>query len=83
MNILVKGVQLEKKTKDIFIEDGVITEISDACGRVPDRIISGKDKVALPSFINGHTHSAMTLFRGYADDMPLKPWLEEKIWPLE
>jgi len=30
-----------------------------------------------------HTHAAMTLFRGYADDMPLKPWLEQKIWPAE
>ncbi len=46
-------------------------------------MISGKNKAALPSFINGHTHAAMSLFRGYADDMPLKHWLEGKIWPLE
>ncbi len=37
----------------------------------------------VPGLLNGHTHAAMTLLRGFADDMPLKSWLEEKIWPLE
>ena len=37
----------------------------------------------MPGFINTHTHAAMSLFRGYADDMPLKKWLEKKIWPVE
>ncbi|MCK4777915.1 MAG: amidohydrolase [Actinomycetia bacterium] len=47
------------------------------------QVIDGKNKVALPGLINGHTHAAMTLFRGYADDMGLKEWLETKIWPRE
>jgi 5-methylthioadenosine/S-adenosylhomocysteine deaminase len=83
MNILIKGVLLKGQTRDIFIEDGTIREISADCGQRADKIVDGKNKVALPSFINGHTHSAMTLFRGYTDDMPLKEWLEERIWPLE
>jgi 5-methylthioadenosine/S-adenosylhomocysteine deaminase len=83
MNILIKGVQLDGNTRDIFIKDGTIEEISENCTCKADKIINGKDKAALPSFINGHTHAAMTLFRGYADDMPLKAWLENKIWPLE
>ena len=33
--------------------------------------------------MNTHGHAAMTLFRGFGDDMPLMPWLEEKIWPNE
>jgi 5-methylthioadenosine/S-adenosylhomocysteine deaminase len=37
----------------------------------------------LPGLINAHTHSPMTLLRGYADDLPLQPWLEQKIWPAE
>ncbi len=37
----------------------------------------------LPGFINAHGHAAMSLFRGFADDMALGPWLEERIWPLE
>ena len=36
-----------------------------------------------PAFYNGHTHAAMTLLRGYADDMPLQKWLQEYIWPFE
>jgi 5-methylthioadenosine/S-adenosylhomocysteine deaminase len=37
----------------------------------------------LPGLVNTHTHAAMTLMRGYADDMPLMAWLKKKIWPLE
>ena len=37
----------------------------------------------LPGLVNAHTHAAMSLLRGIADDVPLKPWLEEHIWPRE
>ncbi|CAG7857672.1 5-methylthioadenosine/S-adenosylhomocysteine deaminase [biofilm metagenome] len=37
----------------------------------------------LPGFINCHTHAAMTLMRGIADDLPLMEWLQNHIWPLE
>ena len=49
----------------------------------PDRVLDGRGLVALPGLVNAHTHAAMTLLRGYADDLPLMQWLEEKIWPLE
>ena len=39
--------------------------------------------IVLPGLINAHTHAAMTLFRGLADDLPLKTWLEEFIFPAE
>jgi 5-methylthioadenosine/S-adenosylhomocysteine deaminase len=39
--------------------------------------------VLLPGFVNAHTHAAMTLLRGRADDLPLERWLRETIWPLE
>lgn len=48
-----------------------------------DRTIDGTGCVVLPGLVNAHTHLAMTLFRGFGDDMPLKPWLEERIWPTE
>jgi 5-methylthioadenosine/S-adenosylhomocysteine deaminase len=48
-----------------------------------DEIIGGAQFVALPGLVNTHTHAAMTLLRGYADDMALEPWLHEKIWPFE
>lgn len=39
--------------------------------------------ILIPGFINAHTHAAMTLLRGYADDLPLMQWLTEHIWPAE
>jgi len=49
----------------------------------PQKIISGKSKILMPGLINGHTHSAMTLFRGMADDLELMPWLNQYIFPME
>jgi 5-methylthioadenosine/S-adenosylhomocysteine deaminase len=84
MRILIRGVSLaDGDVRDIYIQNGTISEISTSCTKTADRIVDGKGKIAIPSFINGHTHAAMTLMRGYADDMPLKAWLEEKIWVLE
>jgi 5-methylthioadenosine/S-adenosylhomocysteine deaminase len=45
--------------------------------------VPGKDRLALPGLVNCHTHCAMTLLRGYADDLPLMEWLETKIFPRE
>lgn len=83
MSILIKKVQLNKQTKDIYIAGNTIQHIGDQLDLKADRIIDGNDKAAIPGLVNGHTHAAMSLMRGYADDMPLMPWLEEKIWPLE
>jgi 5-methylthioadenosine/S-adenosylhomocysteine deaminase len=41
------------------------------------------DHVLIPGFINAHTHAAMTLLRGLADDPPFTPWLQRHIWPTE
>jgi len=81
MSIFIKNVELAGKNTHIFIEDKFITEI----GKVveADKVLDGTGKIAFPAFYNTHTHAAMTLLRGYADDMKLMPWLQEKIWPLE
>jgi len=81
--MLIKSVRLDGETKDIFIEGGTISAVGDRLDRPADRVLSGRGKIAVPSFINGHTHAAMTLFRGYGDDMPLDEWLRTKIWPVE
>ena len=52
------------------------------CGEF-DRVIDGKDKVVMPGLYNTHTHAAMTLFRGYAEDLVLDRWLNEAIFPAE
>jgi len=41
------------------------------------------DHVLIPGLVNLHTHAAMNLLRGYADDLPLMRWLQEAIWPAE
>ena len=39
--------------------------------------------VLMPGLVNAHTHAAMNLLRGYADDLPLSDWLQQHIWPVE
>lgn len=48
-----------------------------------DKVIEGNGNLLMPAFYNAHCHSAMTLFRGYGDDLPLQKWLNEKIFPAE
>ncbi len=48
-----------------------------------DRIIDGKETVLMPALYNCHAHAAMTLFRGYGEDMPLQTWLFDRIFPAE
>jgi 5-methylthioadenosine/S-adenosylhomocysteine deaminase len=70
----------------IAIKNGEIVFVGkreSAAGISAEERINAKGKVALPGLINCHTHVAMTLFRGLAEDKPLDVWLRETIWPLE
>ena len=49
----------------------------------PEVIHERPDHVLLPGLVNAHTHAAMTLMRGYGEDMALERWLNERIWPTE
>ena len=49
----------------------------------PDALIELRDQILLPGLINLHTHAAMSLMRGFADDVPLMHWLNQHIWPAE
>lgn len=49
----------------------------------PTRVLDGSGRALIPGFVNAHQHAAMTLLRGYADDMRLMEWLQEKVWPAE
>ena len=83
MSILIRDVLINDIVKDIFIEGNHIREIGEGLGYDADEVLDGKGMAALPSFANGHTHAAMVLLRGYADDLPLDEWLNQKIWPVE
>ena len=47
------------------------------------RVVCCRDRLMLPGLYNAHTHAAMTLFRGYGEDLPLGRWLTERIFPAE
>lgn len=86
MSLLVKDTVLDGESTNIYVEDGTIKNIGSPPDRAEDasvRVLDGDDTLAVPTLKNGHTHAAMTLFRGFGDDMPLQEWLEDKIWPLE
>lgn len=83
MTILIRGASLNGVVKDIYIKDNIIKSIEDSIDLHAEIVVPGAGKAVIPSLVNGHTHAAMTLLRGYADDMHLQEWLEQKIWVLE
>jgi 5-methylthioadenosine/S-adenosylhomocysteine deaminase len=48
-----------------------------------DEVVHGDNKLYMPGLVNTHGHAAMSLLRGYGDDLALQIWLEEKMWPME
>lgn len=84
MSLLIRRVRLEDKVCDVFIQGNRFARIATDLGHLPaSQVIDGQGQAILPSFINCHTHAAMSLLRGYADDMELQTWLNSYIWPLE
>lgn len=71
----------------IVVDDGLVvdvlptTEVAEKYRS--DNTIKLNDHLLIPGLVNAHTHAAMSLFRGLADDMPLMQWLTEHIWPAE
>ncbi len=89
-SILIKNADHDGRKVDIYIEGDTITRITPAghhrqaaVGPRAGREIDACGMNVFPPFYNMHTHAAMTLLRGYADDKPLKEWLERYIWPVE
>lgn len=94
LDLLVKNVDIITvdesnrviKNGYIGIKDGKISLVSNS---LPNGFFSckqqidGKGKLAMPGLVNGHSHSAMTLMRNYADDMALETWLFDNIFPVE
>jgi len=71
----------------VLVKDGRIMAVEPP-GRAPTHgsgveILDATEGIILPGLVNTHCHTAMTLFRGYADDLPLREWLFEKIFPAE
>lgn len=83
-SLLIQGVLLNGNPQDILIEGNKIAKIAPSIPIQPQmERIEGNGLIAVPGLANLHTHAAMTLFRGYGDDLPLQTWLEKYIWPVE
>ena len=94
MNLLVDGATIVTCKKRIIRDGAVVVEGQEivAVGKSSDirrkygrgyERIDAKGKVVIPGLINTHQHAAMSLLRGYADDLPLQEWLKKWIWPIE
>jgi 5-methylthioadenosine/S-adenosylhomocysteine deaminase len=71
----------------LVVDDGRIVALVPSArvddAYAPDSRIALPAHALMPGLVNAHTHAAMTLLRGIADDVPLKPWLTDHIWPRE
>ena len=93
LDFLIKnGTILTMDTQNAIIQDGILGIKGDTISYIGSgdgkefqgkRIIDAKGGLILPGLINGHTHAAMTLFRGLADDLPLMEWLNNYLFPAE
>ncbi len=90
--IIKNGTILTMDSKNSIFENGFIAIRGDhishmGTGDMPSikaaKTIDAGGGLVLPGLVNGHTHAAMTLFRGLADDLPLMQWLENYIFPAE
>ena len=83
--ILTMNAELQIIEKGaVRVRDGVIVSVGkDVGGGAQAREIDAQGGIIMPGLINSHTHAAMTLFRGLADDLPLMEWLNDHIFPAE
>ena len=70
----------------VVVSDGRISALlpaAEAQDMEASEVINLPGHALIPGLVNAHGHAAMSLLRGFADDMPLMPWLEQRIWPTE
>jgi 5-methylthioadenosine/S-adenosylhomocysteine deaminase len=81
--ILTMNHRFDVLEGDVSIRDGRIADIAPQIREPHDRIVDARGGYVLPGFIQTHIHLCQTLFRGYADDLPLMDWLRRRVWPME
>ena len=82
--VLPRGVVLEDYSLAISgSEISALIPRAEAATLRAAQVVELPDHALLPGLVNTHGHAAMSLLRGYADDIPLMPWLEHYIWPAE
>src|SRR6266508_1761961 len=68
---------------DVSIRDGRIAAIGSNIAERHDRVIDARGGYVLPGLVQTHIHLCQTLFRGFADDLPLMDCLRQRVWPME
>src|SRR5947209_7306625 len=68
---------------DVSIRDGRIAAIGANIAGPHEAVVEARGGYILPGLIQTHIHLCQTLFRGYADDLPLMQWLRTRVWPME
>ena len=81
--LLLKDILLDGRARNILIEGNRFKDLDAPAEVAEAKVLDASGTAILPALYNTHTHAAMTLLRGYADDMPLQKWLQEYIWPFE
>ncbi|HJR61862.1 MAG TPA: 5'-deoxyadenosine deaminase [Vicinamibacterales bacterium] len=81
--ILTMNDGLEILEGSVGIRDGRIVSVGPEPDGPWDSLIDARGAYLLPGFIQTHIHLCQTLFRGYADDLPLLDWLKRCVWPME
>jgi 5-methylthioadenosine/S-adenosylhomocysteine deaminase len=82
--LTVTNATLEGDPVALRAVDGIIAGLGpDVLPDPGDEVLDAGGTALTPALVNGHTHAAMTLFRGFGDDLPLMEWLEQRIWPAE
>jgi 5-methylthioadenosine/S-adenosylhomocysteine deaminase len=76
---IVRGYMIVENDRIIALQDGEYTGEA-VQGQ---EVVDGKGRVFMPGWVNTHCHAAMSLLRGYGDDLALQVWLSEKMWPNE
>jgi 5-methylthioadenosine/S-adenosylhomocysteine deaminase len=84
MSLTVKGARLDGELVGLRVEQGRIVALGpEVDSRPGDEVIDAAGMAVVPGLVNGHTHAAMTLFRGQGGDLPLMDWLQKVVWPVE
>jgi 5-methylthioadenosine/S-adenosylhomocysteine deaminase len=84
VSLTVTNAMLDGERVTLRVEGGTIARIGLRIRpRDGDDVMDADGMAIIPGLVNGHTHAAMTLFRGHGDDLPLMRWLREVIWPVE
>jgi 5-methylthioadenosine/S-adenosylhomocysteine deaminase len=84
VSLIVRGARLDDAVVAVRVEEDRIVAVgADVEPADGDEVLDAGGMAVVPGLVNGHTHAAMTLMRGYGGDLPLLQWLQDRIFPIE